>query len=117
MEVGAMTIERQTLTALKWTAGGRIAAQSVTWVITLVVIRLLQPADYGLMALVAVALAIATRLADFGLGQALVQAPTLDNELRAKLAGLVIVLHLGLGALLALSAPLVALATKEPRLT
>jgi len=112
-----MTLERQTLTALKWSAGGRIATQAVTWLVTLVVIRLLQPADYGLMALVSVVLSVATYLADFGLGQALVQAPSLDNELRAKLAGLVIVLHLSLGAVVALAAPLVALATKEPRLT
>jgi O-antigen/teichoic acid export membrane protein len=111
-----MSIERQTLAALKWSAGGRIAAQGVTWLITLAVIRLLEPSDYGLMALVAVVLSIGTHLADFGLGQALVQAPALDNETRSKLAGLVIVLHLSLGVLVALSAPLVAWATDEPRL-
>lgn len=111
-----MNIARRTVSALKWSAGGRIVSQALTWAMTLVVIRLLDPADYGLMAMVSVVMTIGAYLADFGLSQALVQAPHLDGDLRARLAALVIALHVTLAALVVLASPLVAAAFAEPRL-
>ena len=42
---------QQVIHALKWNAIGRLSAQLVTWAITLLVMRMLTPADYGLMGL------------------------------------------------------------------
>src|SRR3954463_8812232 len=41
----------QIISALKWNAIGRLSAQLVSWAITLVVMRMLTPADYGLIGL------------------------------------------------------------------
>lgn len=111
-----MNIARSTVSALKWSAGGRLVSQAVTWAMTLVVIRLLDPADYGLMAMVSVVMAVGMHLADFGLGQALIQAPNLDHGVRAKLAAVVVALHVALACLAVLASPLVAWAFSEPRL-
>ena len=46
-----MSLRNQVLAGLKWTVLGRLASQMVTWAITIYVIRLLSPEDYGLMAL------------------------------------------------------------------
>ena len=43
-----MSIERQAISALKWSAISKIVSQLVTWAVTIVVIRLLTPDDFGL---------------------------------------------------------------------
>ena len=112
-----MTIERQAASGLKWTAASKIVAQVAGWVVTLWVIRLLAPSDYGLLAMVAVAISVASTIAELGLGASVVQARSLPREQLSKVAGLVVLLNLGVGAAVFISAPLVAWAFDEPRLT
>lgn len=101
-----MSIERKTLTALRWTAGTRLLGQAATWVVTLALVRILAPADYGLMAIVSVVISIVANLAELGMGASLVQARRLEPAVLAKVAGFVWLLHLGVGALLVTAAPL-----------
>src|SRR5262245_49397451 len=103
-----MTIERQVLAALKWTTLAKLGGQVVTWGVTLVVRRLLSPSDYGLMAIVAMIIAVLASVAELGLGASLVQAPQLNREELGTVTGAVIVLNLGIGVLVALLAPLAA---------
>jgi len=49
-----MSLRSQALSGLRWSASVRLASQVFTWAITLVVIRLLTPADYGLLAMATV---------------------------------------------------------------
>jgi len=81
------------------------------------VIRLLAPEDYGLMAMVTVAISLATTIAELGLGASIVQARTLARDELAQVAGLVLLLNLAIGAVVAIGAPLVAWGFAEPRLT
>ena len=67
------TVREQVLTGLKWTAGGKLGAQVITWVITLIVMRLLTPEDYGLLAMASVFVAFMLMLSEAGLGPALIQ--------------------------------------------
>ncbi len=103
-----MSIEQQALSGLKWTAAARLLAQAMSWAVTLIVVRLLAPADYGIAAMSAVIISMFSTVADFGLGASIVQAPSLERETLARITGLAIVLNLGLGAVVALSAPLAA---------
>jgi len=111
-----MSIERQAISGLKWTAGSKFVSQAFAWVVTLVVIRLLSPADYGLMAMATVVISVSTAIAELGLDAAIVRARNLSPEELAKLAGFVMALNVGIGVLLMLAAPLVAWAFREPRL-
>jgi O-antigen/teichoic acid export membrane protein len=111
-----MSIERQTAVALKWTGIAKFGGQVVTWAITLVVLRLLSPADYGLMALVAVVISVLMHISEMGLGSSLVQAPKLGRDELARVNGLVIALNVAMCLLLVAAAPLVALAFHEERL-
>jgi PST family polysaccharide transporter len=81
----------------------------------LILPRLLQPIDYGIYAMVDSLVSIGGLLLAFGMGQALVQAPTLK---RAEMSGLFWIMA-SAGALSALlmlaSAPLVADFFNEPR--
>jgi teichuronic acid exporter len=101
-------IERQAAAGLKWSGVGKIGAQAVSWAVTLIVFRLLSPEDYGLMALGMVLLSIVGGLAEFGLGQSLVQAPTLQQRDLARLAGALATLNIGCALVVVLGAPLFA---------
>jgi teichuronic acid exporter len=111
-----LTLRAQVFTALRWTAGARLMSQVVTWAITLIVIRLLTPADYGLLAMASIALGFVTLIADGGLGPALVQRPTLsEGELRQAF-GIVLAVHFALAVALVAAAPMIAHFFDEPRL-
>src|SRR4029077_13961335 len=85
--------------------------------VTLVLVRILAPSDYGLMAIVSVVMSVSTSLAELGLGASLVQARRLETVLPARVAGFVWLIHLGLGALLVAASRLAGWAFADVRLT
>ena len=112
-----MSIEKQAIAALKWTSIAKILGQTITWVIMLMVLRLLAPEDYGLMAISTVIMLIVASVAELGMGPALIQAPTLGRDELQKIAGVAIGLNLAMGLLVVLAAPLAAAAFGDDRLT
>ena len=64
--------------AVIWRSGSQILAQIITWASTLLVIRLLNPADYGLFAMTQAILAFLTFLNGWGFASALVQSDSVD---------------------------------------
>ncbi len=111
-----MDVERKTVVALKWSVVAKLLGQLISWGVTLIVLRLLAPADYGLMAIVTVIIAMIAGLAEFGFGASLIQTPTLDRRELARIAGALGALNIGCGVLVAASAPLIAAWLGEPRL-
>ncbi|MDL1859438.1 hypothetical protein FBR04_00220 [Betaproteobacteria bacterium PRO7] len=103
-----MDLERKAISALKWTAAARLLGQLASWLITLVVIRILDPGDYGLMAMTAAAVSLAAAVAEFGLGPSIVQRQALPDETLRKLVGFSILLHLVLAVVVASVAPVMA---------
>ena len=79
--------------AVFWRSGSQILAQIVSWAGTLVVVRLLDPADYGLFAMTLVVLNFMSFMSGYGLVSALVQAPTLDMRQVRQAFGLMLVLN------------------------
>jgi len=112
-----MTVEKQVLAALKWTSLAKLVGQVISWGVTLVVLRLLLPADYGLMAIVSMIITVLAGIAELGLGASLVQAPQLNRDDLGAVTGAVIILDLSTGGLVVLLAPLAAWFYAEPRLT
>jgi len=117
MKVGPASVERQAIAGLKWVGAAKLAAQVSSWAVTLVVVRLLVPGDYGLMALAWLVVSVAAAAAELGLGVSLVQARAFDRDQLARVAALALLLHLGMGLVVACGAPLAALFFGEPRLT
>ena len=91
--------------ALFWRSGSQIVSQMISWVVTLVVIRLLDPADYGLFAMTQVILNFATFLNGYGLVSALVQSETLDSHKLRQAFGIMLLLNGGLALAQLLIAP------------
>ena len=110
-----MSLRARVLTGIRWTATARLLSQVVAWAVTLVVIRILSPEDYGLVAMCMVFVAFVTMFSQFGLGAALVQVPELDETLLRQVFGAILAINLSLAALLALAAPLIGAFYDEPR--
>ena len=70
---------------LAWTAGVKWASQLLTWAITIIVARLLTPADFGLVGMAAIFLGLITLLNEFGLGTAIVTFHGLEDKELAQL--------------------------------
>jgi teichuronic acid exporter len=89
-----MTNSSKVISGLKWTAGAKFAGQLISWAVTIVVMRLLSPSDYGLMAMASVFLAFLSLAAEVGLGPALVQKDKLDPAKLHQAFGIVLVVNL-----------------------
>ena len=83
---------------------------------TLVVIRLLAPGDYGLMAMASVMTAFFAMLAELGLGLAVVQAQNIERARLRQVFGAVLLINSGIFLVLQLCAPLLAAFYEEARL-
>jgi teichuronic acid exporter len=110
------SVERAAASGLKASALARAAGQLVSWASTLLVLRLLVPADYGLMAIVATLIGIGTAVAEFGLSASLIQARELQRPMLARLAGLIWALHLLMFLAMLAAGPTFAWLYSDPRL-
>src|SRR3984893_18258862 len=112
-----MSIKADVVNALWWTAAGRLAGQLGSWAITIYVIRILQPADYGLMSMATVLMGFAMLRNELGIIPALIQSRRVDDQLIRQLFGFVIISNMLTFCLLFIIAPGLSTFFGEPRLT
>jgi len=112
-----MTFSARIVAGFGWTAGGRFLGQLVAWCVSIVVVRILTPEDYGLLAMAAVLTGFVALFSELGLGWAVVHAQKVDVPTLRKVFGLVIVVNGALSVLVFAAAPLVAIFFGEDRLT
>jgi teichuronic acid exporter len=112
-----MSVKAEVLNALRWSAAGRVAGQLGSWAITIYVIRILNPADYGLMGMASILIPFAALLNELGMIPALIQSRLVDEQLIRQLFGFVITSTLLIFCLLFLAAPALSAFFGEPRLT
>ena len=112
-----MTFSKRILAGFGWTAGGRFLGQLVAWGVSIVVIRILSPDDYGLLAMATVLTGFVALFSELGLGWAVVHAREVDATTLRKVFGLIILVNGALTALAFGVAPLVASFFGEQRLT
>ncbi len=109
-------MKAQVMSALRWSAVAKLSGQLVNWAITLVVIRLLAPADYGLVAMLTLIFMFLAMLGDMGFGSSIVQSPTLEPQEIRQTFGAALLVNLAICAGLMLAAPAIAAFYEEPRL-
>ncbi len=112
----ATSYSQQVVRSFLWQGGAQTVGQTVSWLATIVVIRFLSPADYGLMAMANVFLGFFFLFADLGFGAATIQASTLERDAIRRMFGIVLITHFGGCALMLVMAPLAADFFHEPRL-
>lgn len=101
---------------LKWTTGSKLVSQLITWGVTIFVMRLLEPADYGLLAMAAVFLALLGMFTEIGLGPALVQQVETSLQKQKQAFGVILLMNFLLFVLLNVAASSIASFYAEPKL-
>jgi teichuronic acid exporter len=101
---------------LRWAAFVRLLTQVVAWSVTIVVMRLLTPADYGLVSLIGIFVLYAGVISELGLGAALIQARLTEEGLLRSAFGAILLLSLLCCATLIAGAGWIAEFFDEPTL-
>jgi O-antigen/teichoic acid export membrane protein len=94
--------------AVIWRSGSQIFAQAVAWGSTLAVVRILDPADYGLFAMTQVVLAFLSFLNGYGFASSLIQEKEIDRHKIAQGFGLLILVNGAIALIQLALAPLAA---------
>lgn len=94
--------------------GSKIVIQVLS---TVILARLLAPADYGLIAMIMAVIGVADIFRDFGLSTAAIQSPTLSREEQHNLFWVNTALGVALAAVVVVGAPLLAALYNEPQIT
>jgi lipopolysaccharide exporter len=110
-------MQDKAIRGLPWTLLSYSGSKLVSVMTTLVLARLVAPADFGLLALAAVATNFLTWIADMGFSGTLVVRQDLDLRGKGTLLTLMAVSGVGAGLLAVALAPLAAVIFHSPRLT
>lgn len=110
-------IKDKTISGLFWRFAERCGAEGVTFIVSIVLARLLDPSDYGLIAMVTVFIAISKVFVDSGMGNALIQKKDADELDFSSVFYFNIVICLGIYALLFVFSPVIAMFYRKTELT
>ncbi|WP_416830844.1 MAG: lipopolysaccharide biosynthesis protein [Erythrobacter sp.] len=100
--------------AVVWRWGTQVAAQIITWASTFLVVRLLDPSDYGLFAMSQVVVTALAFLNGQSFATSIVQTGHLDDRRVGQVFGMLLLANVSLAAIQFLSAPLAAAYFDEP---
>ncbi len=103
--------------SLVWTGGMKYVGQIYSWAITILVIRILNPGDYGLMSMSSVCINFLVMVSELGLGAAIIQKKEIDKDRLSQIFGFILLSHGVLFCGLFFGSPLIAAFFSEPRLT
>jgi lipopolysaccharide exporter len=109
-------LEEKALRGVPWTVLAFATSKVLAIGTTLVLARILAPADFGVVALASLAIGTLQLFGDLGLGGALVVRQDLDEEARGTILTLMLVVSGATAALVAAISPLVGLIFNQPRL-
>lgn len=101
--------------AVYWRWGSQVLAQTITWSTTIVVVRLLDPGDYGLFAMTQAVLTALNFLSGYSFATSLIETPDVSERRVGQVFGLLIISNLLLAVAQLLIAPLAADYYNQPQ--
>jgi O-antigen/teichoic acid export membrane protein len=110
------SLTRMTIIGTGWMMGWRMLTRVLGLASTLILARLLMPADFGIVAMAAIFSSIVGAFSELGIGAALVRHPRRDRSLFDTAWTLQVIRALLIGGLLVASAPVAVWWFAEPRL-
>ena len=112
-----LSLRDEVKAAVIWRSGSQITAQIVAWASTLAVIRILDPADYGVFAMTQVILTFLNFLNGYGFASALVQDRQIDERKIRQAFGMMLLVNVGIALVQFLLAPVAADYYRQPIVT
>ena len=104
----ALSFATRVRAAVFWRWGSQVLAQIVTWTVTLIIVRLLTPQDYGLFAMTQTVLTALNFLNGYSYASSLIHAKDVDDRQIGQAFGMMLVSNTLLAAAQFLMAPLAA---------
>jgi O-antigen/teichoic acid export membrane protein len=114
--MNSVTLRDKVVSGFFWLAATKALGQAISWLITLLVVRLLAPQDYGLMGLAVLVNSFLLLFNELGLGTAIIQKPDLTRRHLSDLRWVILFVNIGLFALVLMIAPVAARYFEEPAL-
>lgn len=109
-------MKRQAMTATFWSASDALSRQGLQFATTIVLARVLTPADFGVIAMLAIFIGFAGILADGGFSAALIQRQDVTHDDESTVFWYNLLIGAALALLLACAGPWIADFYREPRL-
>lgn len=113
----AETLKHKTLRGTVWSSIERFSVQGIMFVVMIIMARILTPADYGLVGMLTIFIAISQTLVDSGFSNALIRKQDRTETDNSTVFYFNIAVAALLYLILALCAPLIADFYNEPQLT
>jgi len=111
-----MTLKQKTITGLLWSSIERFSFQGLQFIITIIMARILNPSDFGLIGMIAVFVAISQSLIDSGFAAALIQKKDRNQTDLSTIFFFNLVVSIFFYFLIFFSSPYIADFYKEPKL-
>ena len=112
----AQSLRRRVISSMAWVGGLKYFGQIITWAVTIFVIRILAPSDYGLMAKAGVFIGFMLMISELGLEASIIQKKDITDEQLVHVFGLAICSNVLLFLVLFFSAPAIASFYSDERL-
>ena len=112
----AESLKNQTVSGVAWSFLERYATQGVSFIITIIMARLLSPSEYGLLGMLAIFISISQVFIDGGFSNALIQKKEKCDEDFSTVFYINVGISLVFYAILFFCAPLIARFFNEPQL-
>lgn len=74
------SLKNKTVAGLSWSAIDSVASQGITFLVGLVLARLLSPTEYGLIGMITIFISISNTIVDSGFSNALIRKKDIENE-------------------------------------
>jgi len=107
-------LKQKTINGMIWTISERLGLQLLQLVVSIILARLLQPAEFGLISMLMLFTAIAQSLLDSGFGSALIQKKDATQTDASSIFFFNIFIGIILATILSLGAPLIANFYQQP---
>lgn len=75
-----MSLRKKTISGLLWTFSQQFSVQLINFVISIILARILTPAEFGLIAMLSIFMALGNSLMDSGLTSSLIRTPNADQK-------------------------------------
>ncbi|MFC5446776.1 lipopolysaccharide biosynthesis protein [Paenibacillus aestuarii] len=103
--MGENSLKKKVVSSMFWAFSERVMAQGISFVLSIIIARLLMPSDYGIIALVIVFINLANVFVSTGIGESLIQKKDADDMDFSTVFYCSLVLSLFLYVILFLFAP------------
>jgi len=110
------SLKQKSINGMFWTVGERLSGQAVQLFVQIILARLLEPAQFGLIGMLMIFTAVAQSIMDSGFGSALIQKKDADQTDASSIFFFNLALGLLLALILSLTAPLIAKFYNQPPL-